>query len=56
MSPSSESESGAVAGEPSVEPSSAASAIDDPNAVYALGSSSGESGSSEGTGHAAGIT
>jgi ubiquinone/menaquinone biosynthesis C-methylase UbiE len=43
MSPTSESESDAVAGEPLVEPSSAASAIDDPNAVYALGSSSGES-------------
>ena len=43
MSPMSESELGAVAGERSVEPSSPASAIDDPNAVYALGSSSGES-------------
>ena len=43
MSPTSESEFGAAAGEPSVELASAASGIDDPNAVYALGSSSGES-------------
>jgi len=38
-----ESELGAVAGEPSVKPASPAAAVDDPNAVYALGSSSGES-------------
>ena len=43
MSPTSESESGALAGQASVEPSSAAAPIDDPNAVYALGSSTGES-------------
>lgn len=34
---------GAVAGEPPVKPASPAAAVDDPNAVYALGSSSGES-------------
>ena len=33
----------AVSGEPGVEPPSPAARIDDPNAVYALGSSSGES-------------
>ena len=32
-----------VAGEPPVKPPSPAAAVDDPNAVYALGSSSGES-------------
>jgi cyclopropane fatty-acyl-phospholipid synthase-like methyltransferase len=32
-----------VAGEPLVKPPSPAAAVDDPNAVYALGSSSGES-------------
>ena len=39
----SDSELGAVAGEPSAEPSLPATAVEDPNAVYALGSSSGES-------------
>ena len=34
---------GAVAGESAVEPPSPAAAVDDPNAVYALGSSRGES-------------
>jgi cyclopropane fatty-acyl-phospholipid synthase-like methyltransferase len=34
---------GAVAGEPPVKPPSLAAAVDDPNAVYALGSSSRES-------------
>jgi ubiquinone/menaquinone biosynthesis C-methylase UbiE len=43
MSSTSEFESGAVAGAASVGPSSAAAAIDDSNAVYALGRSSGES-------------
>jgi ubiquinone/menaquinone biosynthesis C-methylase UbiE len=37
-----ESELGAVAGESALEPPSPAAAVDDPNAVYALGSSSGE--------------
>lgn len=38
-----ESELGAAAGEPPVKPLSPAAGVDDPNAVYALGSSSGES-------------
>ena len=37
-----ESELGAVAGEPPVKPPSPAAAVDDPNAVYALGSGGGE--------------
>lgn len=43
MSVMSESGSGAVAGESAVEPPSSAAAVDDPKAVYALGSSGGES-------------
>ena len=43
MSMMSDSDLGAVAGEPGVEPSSPTAAVDDPNAVYALGRSSGES-------------
>ena len=43
MSPTSGSESDAVAREPTVEPSPASAGTVDPNAVYALGSSSGES-------------
>jgi ubiquinone/menaquinone biosynthesis C-methylase UbiE len=43
MSVMSESGSGAVAGEPSVATPSPAATVDDPNAVYALGSSRGES-------------
>lgn len=43
MSMMSDSDVGAVAGEPAEEPPSPAAAVDDPNAVYALGSSSGES-------------
>jgi hypothetical protein len=38
-----ESELGAVASEPPVKAPLPAAAVDDPNAVYALGSSSGES-------------
>ena len=43
MSMMSDPDLGAVAGEPAVEPPSLAATGDDPNAVYALGSSSGES-------------
>ena len=43
MSMMSDPDLGAVAGESAVEPASPAAAVDDPNAVYALGSSSGES-------------
>lgn len=43
MSMMSNSGPGGVAGEPAVEPPSPAAAVDDPNAVYALGSSSAES-------------
>jgi ubiquinone/menaquinone biosynthesis C-methylase UbiE len=43
MSMTSDSDLGAVAGESAVEPPSSAAAVDDPNAVYALGSSGGES-------------
>ena len=43
MSMMSDSDLGAVAGEPAVGPPSPAAAVDDPNAVYALGSRSGES-------------
>jgi len=43
MSMMSDSDLGAVAGQPVVQPPSPAAAVDDPNAVYALGSSSGES-------------
>jgi ubiquinone/menaquinone biosynthesis C-methylase UbiE len=43
MSMMSDSDFGAVAGNPGVEPPSPAAAVDDPNAVYALGSSGGES-------------
>ena len=43
MSMMSDPDLGAVAGASAVEPPSPAAALDDPNAVYALGSSSGES-------------
>jgi ubiquinone/menaquinone biosynthesis C-methylase UbiE len=43
MSMMSESELGAVAGEPSLAPPWPPATVDDPNAVYALGSSRGES-------------
>jgi ubiquinone/menaquinone biosynthesis C-methylase UbiE len=43
MSMMSDPDVDAVAGEPGAEPPSPAARIDDPNAVYALGSSSGES-------------
>jgi ubiquinone/menaquinone biosynthesis C-methylase UbiE len=43
MSTMSDSDFGAGSPEPGVEPPSPAAAVDDPNAVYALGSSSGES-------------
>lgn len=43
MSMMSDSDLGAVAGNPGVEPPSPGAAVDDPNAVYALGSSGGES-------------
>ena len=43
MSMMSDSDLGAVAGKSAVQPPSSAAAVDDPNAIYALGSSSGES-------------
>ena len=43
MSMMSDSDLGSAAGEPAVEPRSPSAAVDDPNAVYALGTSCGES-------------